>query len=342
MKRSSVKIAMFLLLSSFFILMIGCQEKKSVQTTKVKQTKEMMIYNTQNGLPDNFISSIFVEKFENREILWIGTWNGLVKYDFERWINYTEKDGLTKNHITDIISDSQNRLWVSSISLKKDGGVSVYDGRNWKGYSNSTEDTGTNPGNIITLFQDSRDRIWAGSWGNGVYVFDGEKWKNYNTDNGLPSNEIMDIIEFDNKVWFATKQKGAFYITVDDNENWVVVDEHSSNLINNSICSLAKDNMDNRLWFGTWGGVSSVSKTDKWEKFTTFGNKLADLFVRVIKTDGENVYFGTDKGLTIYDGENWKTITTKDGLPSDKILSIATTKNDIWIGTDKGLVQLVK
>jgi|GEM_PF-930507 len=336
------------LISSFRIIILllivfnlnGCREQESGITGDPINNNNMTVYNTQNGLPDNFVSSIFVEKFENREILWIGTWNGLVKYDFERWINYTEKDGLTKNHITDIISDSQSRLWVSSISLKKDGGVSVYDGRDWKSYSNSKQDTDDRPGNIITLKEDSAGNIWAGSWGNGVYKFDGENWMNFNTTNGLPSNEIMDIIEFDEKVWFATKQKGAFYKSIGKDDDWEIVDEHSSNLINNSICSLAKD--DSKLWFGTWGGVSSLSIDDKWEKFTTFGNKLADLFVRVIHMDEKNVYFGTDKGVTIYDGENWTTITTKEGLPSDKILSIASTKNDIWIGTDKGLVQMNK
>ena len=341
MKKNLLRTISFFIIIFMFFSLTGCKEKTTSVNMNTINNTNLTIYNTQNGLPDNFISSIFVERFENREILWIGTWNGLVKYDFERWINYTEKDGLTKNHITDIISDSENRLWVSSISLKKDGGVSVYDGRDWKSYSNSKQDADDKPGNIITLMEDSAGNIWAGSWGNGVYRFNGVDWKNFNVSNGLPSNEIMDIIEFDGKVWFATKQKGAFHKSVDKDDEWKIVDEHSSNLINNSICSLSKDDSP-KLWFGTWGGVSSVTADGRWDKFTTFGNKLADLFVRVIHTDGENVYFGTDKGFTIYDGENWSTITTKEGLPSDKILSIASTKNDIWIGTDKGLVQMNK
>jgi ligand-binding sensor domain-containing protein len=48
-----------------------------------------------------------------------------------------------------------------------------------------------------------------------------------------------------------------------------------------------------------------------------------------------NKWFGTDMGVTRYNGSTWTTFTTADGLPADIISCIAVDKNNnIWIGTD--------
>ncbi|MFA7576853.1 MAG: hypothetical protein WC002_02180 [Candidatus Muiribacteriota bacterium] len=342
-----VSIIIVILLFFFFSNSCGTQPEQEIKTQNDLHNDKIITYTTNDGLTDNFISALYVENIREREIIWIGTWKGLVKFDDERWVNYTTKDGLAQDHVTDIKIDKENKLWVSSISLKQEGGISVYEGLKWNSFT-KINDEDENIGNIICMFVDSSNRLWAGSWGNGIIMFDGTEWHNFKTENGIIANEIMDINEFDGKVWFATKFDGAFYADESgDNIKWIVVNEHSSKLINNSICTFSSDS--DEIWIGTWGGVS-VFDGETWRNYTSWGNRLADNFVRTMLIDGKKVYFGTDKGLTVLNDKtnnpneqsNWVTYTTLDGFPSNKILSLAATSRYIWVGTDKGLVKISK
>lgn len=51
-----------------------------------------------------------------------------------------------------------------------------------------------------------------------------------------------------------------------------------------------------------------------------------------------NKWIGTDQGISIFNGFEWKSITTSDGLSSNNIQSIVfSDSNYAWIGTDNGL-----
>ena len=54
---------------------------------------------------------------------------------------------------------------------------------------------------------DSNDNMWFGTDGMGVYMFDGNKYSHLTKDDGLPSNNVLSIIE-DKKgnIWFTCVQ----------------------------------------------------------------------------------------------------------------------------------------
>jgi len=50
-------------------------------------------------------------------------------------------------------------------------------------------------------------------------------------------------------------------------------------------------------------------------------------------TDG-NMWFGTIKGVSVYDGNNWTTYTTSDGLANNSVNFIMQdSAGTIWIAT---------
>jgi ligand-binding sensor domain-containing protein len=66
---------------------------------------------------------------------------------------------------------------------------------------------------------------------------------------------------------------------------------------------------------------------------------LASDQVRAITmaSDGA-LWFGTDKGLSRYDGTRWMTYTQKDGLVDDSVRAVLAGPGGVlWVGTDKGL-----
>ena len=79
---------------------------------------------TDDGLSDNTITCIYQD---SKGFLWIGTSNGLNKYDGLTFKSFYAKEGdpnsLSGNSIVDIIEDTQGVFWIAS----RDGGITSYD-----------------------------------------------------------------------------------------------------------------------------------------------------------------------------------------------------------------------
>ena len=106
---------------------------------------------------------------------------------------------------------------------------------------------------------------------------------------------------------------------------------------------------DGNLWFGTEG--AGVSRYDG-EQFITFTTEdgLADNDVHSILEDrGGDLWFGTGRwfvtgrwvgtgcGVSRYDGEEFATFTTEDGLAGDQVMSIVEDREGhLWFATEGG------
>jgi ligand-binding sensor domain-containing protein len=98
---------------------------------------------------------------------------------------------------------------------------------------------------------------------------------------------------------------------------------------------------NNVKWFGTDKGVARHigNKTlENWTAFTT-DDGLVNNFVQAITADKDGKFwFGTQGGLSVYDGSDWISYTENDGLISNNILCIVVDKDGVvWIGTDNGV-----
>ncbi len=68
---------------------------------------------TENGLPSD---KIFHIKEDAKGYIWIGTKNGVVRWDSRNFEYFTLKDGLPNNEVTSIQEDSEGRIWFSSFN----------------------------------------------------------------------------------------------------------------------------------------------------------------------------------------------------------------------------------
>jgi ligand-binding sensor domain-containing protein len=52
-------------------------------------------------------------------------------------------------------------------------------------------------------------------------------------------------------------------------------------------------------------------------------------------------WFGTNKGLSRFDGKHWQTFSREDGLFGNSVYAVAAAPNgDIWVGTKQGVVRI--
>jgi len=80
-----------------------------------------MHYTIRDGLAQMQCTAILKD---SRGCIWVGTKNGLSKFDGERFDNYTTRDGLLTNHIDNIAEDSNRYIWISNVR-----GVVRFDGK---------------------------------------------------------------------------------------------------------------------------------------------------------------------------------------------------------------------
>ena len=66
-------------------------------------------------------------------------------------------------------------------------------------------------------------------------------------------------------------------------------------------------------------------------------------YVSAIVTDlWDRAWFGTDKGVSCFDGETWRTWTTDDFLAGNVVTSLAVDLDgSIWVGTTTGVSHIV-
>ena len=62
----------------------------------------------------------------------------------------------------------------------------------------------------------------------------------------------------------------------------------------------------------------------------------------ITQDDKGYMWFGTERGLSRFDGSTWKSFLKRDhpALPSDEITSLTTSQSKVWIGTESGLGYL--
>src|SRR6266498_1946236 len=68
-------------------------------------------YTSKDGLSSSYVFSTYQDKLG---YLWIGTPNGLNRFDGKDFINYGVTEGLPDSRITAMLMDSRFRLWVST------------------------------------------------------------------------------------------------------------------------------------------------------------------------------------------------------------------------------------
>jgi len=86
--------------------------------------------------------------------------------------------------------------------------------------------------------------------------------------------------------------------------------------------------------------ISSVSAEGTWTTYRE-GDGLAENSVYSIAAGFYNVkWFGTEQGVTSFDGTTWTTYTTVDGLADNWIWSVAVTSYNVkWFGTKQGVTS---
>jgi len=312
-------------------------------------------FSVEHGLSSSAIYSLHQDK---TGFLWIGTENGLNRYDgysFKIFKNNPEnKNTISDNYIWDICEDSSGNLWFATQK-----GLDKYDPVTGKiiHFINDPEDSNSIGGNEISSAAiDADNNLWIGTWGNGfnIYNFKEKKFLRFATHNTSLRSDIIWCIFRDsrNNIWIGSDGGGLLrYNYSGRNFDHFLYDKKDKySISSNNITSVCEDN-DGFIWIGTYGsGLNRYDyKTNQFIKFRSDQNNLnsiSDDFIWKVFKDSRGLLWiaGVSKGLTQYD-MNKNQFTRLQNNPydpqsisSDLILDISEDRShNLWVGTVGGL-----
>lgn len=285
--------------------------------------------------PTYYIKAIYKDEIAQK--LWLGTWGGVVSYDFktQKYTKFRIADGVNKEFtydVSSIVKDSRNTIWVSTYSqgLFKLGNDQKFHHMVLKPSQN----------NVSAICEDNFGQIWLGVPALGLCLFnpnDGSLKFGKELGNSIPKVMIHNLL-FDSKnqtLWLASKE-GLFKFKVGKStltfqKKFNHEEGNSNSLKINYIWALCKDKKGD-LWIGSIGGGLHrlyVNKEGK-DLIQRYDSILPEQDVESILEDDNGQLWIGGTGLYKFNPQTNKYIRydVNDGLQSNSFKIGAAWKSD--------------
>ena len=290
-------------------------KSKNIQTFRnIKDDKYSISHNT--------IRSVFIDSDDN---LWVGTFNGLNKYDKinNKWFNYFyDKISFEnrKNIINVIFEDSNKNLILGT-----NKGILYFDKKT--GQVKDYPKINIIANNIWGLLYENNN-LWIGDF-RGLFRYSHKsdslyKYNQSETNLSSISDSRITNIYKDNKdnIWVGTQNGLNKYLPeIDGFKVYLNKPDDTGSICGNNIWSICEDN-NGSLWFGAYGvGISKYNPdTDNFTSITTADGLPDDGISSIVCDNENNLWIGSMNGLIKYDQKNKKFIlySEKDGFQSDE------------------------
>jgi len=142
--------------------------------------------------------------------IWLGTNNGLIKWNGTTYTYLNKLNGLPANKVSSLLKDRQNRLWIGT----RGGNTAAWiDSR---GLHQLPLFNGRDSCQINDILQDRSGSIWFATTSDGLIRYDGIIPRTIRSASGkLPENTILSIGEdrYGN-LWFGLGSKGVVRYTL--------------------------------------------------------------------------------------------------------------------------------
>ncbi|MBI2214253.1 MAG: response regulator [Acidobacteria bacterium] len=289
-----------------------------------------------NGLNVNGVYSLF----EDREkTLWIGLNNGLSKLLTERYMNFTERDGLVSGTVQAVVSDAAGGVWIGTTE-----GISHLrpTGRRdtpWE-ISNVTTAEGLPSNGIWNLARMKDGSIWAATRGGLTTIRNGRVERVFTSADGLNADFVNFVLEDSKGFFWIGTSFGVTRLDMKgprlDARRFTTAEGATSNVV---YC-IAEDR-DGRIWL-----ASGTSGLDVWD-----GNRFRNYSLQqgleskttnavFVSSDG-TVWAGTSGGgLARFDpvSDRFVSYGASAGLTSSAVASITEDgSGKLWLGTQNGV-----
>ncbi|WP_298338958.1 two-component regulator propeller domain-containing protein [uncultured Algibacter sp.] len=299
---------------------------------------------TLDGLSQSAVIAIHQDKLGQ---IWIGTRDGLNKYDGTKFTIYRNKEddskSISNNDILSIEEDEEGFLWIGTYN-----GLNKYNPKTDKftRYFHTQKNTSLVNNTIWTVKTFSNGEVWAGTSG-GLAIFNKttNKFNNYLNTVGKPiAKQVMSILKISDSEIFVGTGAGIYKVgRLRETLNFELLEGSETFFVQDLVKGLGEN-----LLVAT-RNKSVLSYNLEQEDFTNFLdlNTFNTNNVRqLLFDDNENLWVGSYNGLKIINTD--KTITTlnsdidrQNSLSKNSVKCLfKDKKGSVWVGTYYGGVNI--
>lgn len=295
-------------------------------------------YNIENGVSSNNISTLFQDQ---KGYIWIGTENGLNRFDGNQFTLYQKNNPLYSNFhansINTICETTDKELWLGT-----DNGVFIYNQvkDTFTPFVKQTNDKTSITSWITHIIQDKAGNIWIATHKQGIFLFNTQTDKL--TQFEIPQNDniVTRILNDEqNNIWLSGPYQLCKLNKVNNTFETYAIEEKTE-----SIYSMALwEDSSNHIWIGTWDkGLWKLDpRTKQVEKYLTGEKGKGILHIHsILEYSPELLLIGSDDGLTIFNPVTHESFLYDNYGDSEKSLSdkfiypiLKDREGGVWIGT---------
>ena len=308
------------------------------------QAYQFKIFGADNGITQPYVYTINQDK---NGYLFIGTGDGIFKYDGVAFKPYTKEDGLSENFVTASYQDNSRNLWLGHY----EGSVTYYDGKKFK----SINTTKFSKSPIYSIAEDDKGYVWFATQNDGIFRinrdFEVEAFKVEFADQNIFSLNFSKNSE----LLVGTSNGLLVYKLTGKNRKPELI-KNTNNLPETKIQCIIRKNNSSSFWVGTEDqGLFLVTPTPD-SKFTAtpIGKNLP-----VDISNVQDVYEDAQSNLWVSTFGNgvvklllsptklvyseYQQLSEDNGLGNKYTKTIyADHEGNMWVGTyGTGLVELI-
>ncbi|HUI28731.1 MAG TPA: two-component regulator propeller domain-containing protein [Candidatus Acidoferrales bacterium] len=284
----------------------------------------------QSGLPANTVTAALQTR-DGR--LWLGTMNGLVRFD-----------GVDFDPVIMDPSDPKNTKLITCLCQTKDG--SLWIGTIFSGLRRLKDDSVSNFGlnqgfydtEVWSILEDHSGHLLIGT-SIGLYLYTGSKFR---AILGM-SNYVASICEDSiGRIWVGTHNGVQVFTekSIEDGSDFAPVESITAkNGLSNDVVTYLLADRQGGIWIGTYSGLA-YWKNGKISIYD-MNNGLPDYHINSLFEDRDgNIWVGTRNGLSRFHEGKWETYAQSDGLSDNNVIAFAEDdEGSLWVCTSKGLNQ---
>jgi ligand-binding sensor domain-containing protein/serine phosphatase RsbU (regulator of sigma subunit) len=322
-----------------FIICLACPDNL------LSQTYFFDNYSRTEGLGQTKVYCIVQD---NLQFIWLGTKDGVSKFDGINFTNYTTENKLAPGGVRVLFIDSNNTMWLGH----EGGGISRFNGKTFEKIN--LPDTLVRS-NITSIIQDKDNQLWLTTAEDGALVIKNPmaaqnvlQCEHFLKGKSLGDQVFSSMAARDGTLYFITS---AGIRTYNKEKNSFETYLPKGLFTYFQIAVMYEDRFGN-LWFGTYNGglYKQDHERNKYEYFDT-RNGLASNWVSSITEDSKgNIWVGhwsldkTGGGISRISPESRiKVFNTSNGLDDNQIWCITEdTEGNMLIGTNQHGLDIFK